>query len=359
MKTNSFFGILFSAWLLVSSCSITGQVKTLQIEVLRPGIFNIPKDITVSVVKRDLSESDSTTFRYNDGTMKLSNYTSDPNDKSSISSVDIQEIIYQTKKDTAIKYSVLSDTCLYAMGEHLKSTGHFRSVIQPGDSLRQLLQSNNIENQEQLFELLNSDMAIFLDLFQLKTRFSAKPPAEFNTKAQLVWTFAFRTDSLAYTYKQADTLSYDYAQVHAINRAKDHGLNEMVTNTAIYLGQSFGKILVPSWIQVERIYYRSNNPEMRKAEQFAVNQDWRGAAEVWNKLSKSKNDKIAAKACFNMALACEMEGKPNLSIGWLVQSYSSLKRPDEYHQLNCQQYVNTMALRAKELERLKEQLNFK
>ncbi len=81
---------------------------------------------------------------------------------------------------------------------------------------------------------------------------------------------------------------------------------------------------MPSWIPVERKYYNSGNPRMIAAEKYALANDWLKAAEVWNKESKNANQKIAAKACYNLALACEMEGKYDLAIDWLIKSYGIL-----------------------------------
>ena len=91
---------------------------------------------------------------------------------------------------------------------------------------------------------------------------------------------------------------------------------------------------------------------MLNAEKYAKKNDWLKAAEFWNKETNNKNQKIAAKACVNMALACEMEGKPGLGIQWLIKSYNALPKNSEVHKANCQQYINGLALRKKDIERL-------
>ena len=95
---------------------------------------------------------------------------------------------------------------------------------------------------------------------------------------------------------------------------------------------------------------------MLLAEKYALNNEWLKAAEIWNKLSKNKNPRIAAKACYNMALACEMEGKLDAAIDWLVQSYSTLKENNEEHKQNCQRYLAVLALRKKEIAKLEHQV---
>jgi len=130
----------------------------------------------------------------------------------------------------------------------------------------------------------------------------------------------------------------------------------LLKNAAEYLGQSFASKLIPSWMPVERMYYKSGNIEMLKAEKLALHNDWLKAAEIWNRMTTNKNDVMAAKAKFNMALACEIEGKPDLAIEWLIRSYNGLKKENMEHRLNCQRYVNVLAMRKKDIVRLGKQM---
>lgn len=54
--------------------------------------------------------------------------------------------------------------------------------------------------------------------------------------------------------------------------------------------------------------------------------DWLKAAEIYKKETKNKNENIAAKATYNMALICEMEGNLDVAIDWLDRSNSVYKR---------------------------------
>jgi len=97
---------------------------------------------------------------------------------------------------------------------------------------------------------------------------------------------------------------------------------------------------------------------MLLAEKYAFQNDWLKAAELWKRLTTNKNQKIAAKASYNMALACEMEGKHDVAIDWLVKSFSILKEnsDSDVHKQNCQRYIAVLTLRKKELERLAKQV---
>jgi hypothetical protein len=360
MRTFSKFLLLIFAGFGASSCVMTNQIRTIQIEILRPAIFNIPKENSVAIINRDLFKSDTCTFRYSNGILKNQNLDLDsPNRLATVNGLPINTYnLYETRSDSSIDYHDLSDTCISSLVNYLESEKYFRKVIKAGDSLNNLLKTpGHVGSNEELFEKTESDVCIFLDYLHLKTTFNQYFSDPFKTRAMLVWTVAFKNDSLAYSYNLADTLFFDQQQIQEYSRFKNKILSKLVNNSCIYLGQSFAKKMIPSWTPAERMYYWSNNPEMKYAQKLAIQQDWLKAAEIWNRQSKNKNDKIGAKACYNMALVCEMEGKLDLAIAWLVKSYSGLKKNNEQHKVICQRYVNILATRKLEIERLKEQVN--
>jgi hypothetical protein len=348
---------------------MTNQIRTIQIEYLRPGVFNIPKDVSVAVIKRDIYNSDTCKFYYSTGLYQFKDSIkecydyrdvvfNDPARYLEFNTPVKRTFLFEMKTDTSIRYPNLSDTCVNALVNYFRKNVYFRNVYRTGDSLTNILKiPGNISTKEELFEKTKSDMCLFLDFMHLKTTYNRNELTPFITKASLLWTIAFKTDSLVYTYHQTDTLFYEQDLVSAGGKDKDKILRQLVNSSSIYLGSSFGAKMIPNWMPTERMYYKSKNTEMLKAEKYAISQDWLKAAEIWNQQTKNKNDKIAAKACYNMALACEMEGKPDVAIAWLVKSYSSLKKNNEDHKTNCQRYVNILAIRKLEIERLEEQVN--
>jgi hypothetical protein len=158
-----------------------------------------------------------------------------------------------------------------------------------------------------------------------------------------------------YIYNQTDTLAYENPELIR-NSIKNFDPKPNLINASEYLGRFFGAKIIPSWIKAHRLYYSSRNQDMMKAEKLALNNEWLKAAEIWKNETKNKNHRISAKASYNMALACEMEGKPDVAIDWLVKSYSTLTENNEEHKANCQRYINILAMRKKEIERLDKQI---
>jgi tetratricopeptide (TPR) repeat protein len=119
-----------------------------------------------------------------------------------------------------------------------------------------------------------------------------------------------------------------------------------VENTAEYFGKTFGLKLIPSWTITDRSYFLSKNIEMKKAEELCKNGEWIKAAEIYKRFTLSKNKNISAKAKYNMALICEMEGDIDAAIDWLNKS----KSDQNIMLFSCKEY-------AKELEKRKQELN--
>ena len=173
--------------------------------------------------------------------------------------------------------------------------------------------------------------------------------------ASLSWTVVYKNDSLSYTYKQSDNLTF-IAPDFPADLTDNMKIKMVVNNSATQVGQFFCTKIIPTWIPADRMYYTSNNANMLQAEKFALNGDWLKAAEIWNKQTKSKNMLIVAEASYNMALACEMAGKTDVAIDWLIRSCSILKKNSYDHKMNCQRYINILTLRKKEIGKLSQQI---
>jgi tetratricopeptide (TPR) repeat protein len=119
-----------------------------------------------------------------------------------------------------------------------------------------------------------------------------------------------------------DTLSweqYDWIEVTPGNQLP--GVFEACAYAGAYTGEKFSEQLAPQWKQGERVVFVPfGNALMDKAYSFAVKGQWIEAASIWQKLSSSSNQKLAAQASFNMALASEMNGKFELAITWLNEA---------------------------------------
>lgn len=315
----------------MTACVITHDTRTIQIEIMKPGIINSPENAnTVALINNVL---DDQPFEY---ISKLS-YVGD------------------TIIDSTITYRALSNTCIDALAFELEKEGYFSKVINYQDSLNNInLMNKDLFDPERLFKKTESDLCILLDDYSFHIE-KLKYLKSITNKVSLSWIIAFKSDTLSYNYKQRDTLTFATDDI-PLGLAENLKIKLVVYNSARYLGKSFCSKIIPTWIQVDRFYYTSKNRNMVQAEKFALNNDWLKAAEIWKMQTKSKNHLMVAKATYNMAIACEMEGNPDAALDWLVRSFSVLKKNNEDHKANCKQYINVLTLRKKEIEKLSQQV---
>ncbi|HZL11418.1 MAG TPA: DUF6340 family protein [Prolixibacteraceae bacterium] len=334
MTFNRNFLLFSLVFVSLTSCLITDSARTIQLEIMKPGLIIIPEDLnTVAILNRDIYQSDTSDFIY--------------------------QYNFRLVADTTINDHELSTTCVDALSGFLEKEAYFRKVINYRDSLNHWWTNDQtIISPSDLFEKTKSDICIFLDFFSLNNTTIFYPLL--RTEAYLRWTIAFKTDTFAYIYNQIDTLVYEPEDLPvSFNSRLKYEIKPILNNTSEYLGRYFGTKIIPSWLPVERIYYNSSNHNMLNAEKFALHNDWLKAAEIWNKETKNKNLHIAVKASYNMALACEMEGNYDAGIDWLVKSYSVMSKNNVEHRANCQRYLNILALRKREIEKLDQQVREK
>jgi hypothetical protein len=333
MIPKNYFPLLFVVLLNMTSCKLTECTRTIRIEIMKPVVSAFPKNVqTVAIFNRAIQKNDTRTL-YNFGRGNL-------------------------PCDTTLNDFELSNHCVDGLTSFLVEEAYFNKVnnYHDIDSMSNLHEESLVMyNSADLFEITDADALIFLDFLQFENEVSVFYDATYRTRAALSWSIIFRDSTPSAIYNQIDTLFFGKSQYMDI-QSKNQNKKLIYQDAAGYLGKRFGTKIIPSWVDDERGYYHSLHPEMRKAEKYIQNYDGLKAGEIWNKQTKNKNQKIAAKACYNMALACEMEGKYDLAIDWLVHSNNILTKNFEQHRFNCNQYMRILTLRKYEVERLEKQI---
>ncbi len=131
---------------------------------------------------------------------------------------------------------------------------------------------------------------------------------------------------------------------------------DAVLNSADISGTEFAHMLIPHWMEVQRMYYKSGHVDLKQTAELIKNGQWLEAAKHWKKNISNPNKRIAAKCMFNMALVCEMQNDIEAAIDWVVQSYHVFKEKDEMHAYNCKSYLNILAARKLDFKILDKQM---
>jgi tetratricopeptide (TPR) repeat protein len=116
-------------------------------------------------------------------------------------------------------------------------------------------------------------------------------------------------DQLAYSH----TYNW-YANTHFQYK---HAPNE----TSFYGGMLYGKRVVPSYLWVNRNYFKKpKNSVMKMSTRMAIAGDWKGASELWHQIEKEGSRKRRGRAAYNLALAYEVMGDLEQAQSWCRKS---------------------------------------
>ena len=127
------------------------------------------------------------------------------------------------------------------------------------------------------------------------------------------------------------------------------GHKEEVKQASIYSGQTYALRIVPYSIRVSRYYFVRGNDNFTIAMRMARTGNWDGAGKLWQQETNNPSSKIAGRACYNMAIICEINGDLDGAIQWAQKGYEA------YGNRLSLSYVNVLRQRQSENELLKAQ----
>jgi hypothetical protein len=127
---------------------------------------------------------------------------------------------------------------------------------------------------------------------------------------------------------------------------------EAIMQTGSMAGDAYGTRIAPSWVSYHRqIYSRaSGSPGMKKARRMAQRGDWKDAALIWERLSKSDDSRVSKRSLYNLAVAAEMEGDFEKALGY------ARKAANQYGLRQADQYISILGYRMAEIQRLDYQM---
>ncbi len=309
--------------LFFSACS---TLEIIQIQVLKPAEINIPAKvkqvvfINHAIRQRQLNSSFSDsllTVSYFDGLISV------------ITSFD--------------RYSFHNDSLL---------------IIKKSDS--NLFKSIDKESLRTICANKRVDAAIVLENFQIsytdpiKLMYSPEYGfyGTFKVENKAYWRFYdFIGDSIIDDYILYDTLfwdasgNYDY---EVLQQFPD--IPSAIDISCYYAGQKYGERICQKWKTEKRYLYVNTNNDFMQAMQLVRKGYWLNAFELWKKYAYAKNKKLAAMACFNMAVACEVLDNIDAALEWAAKSY--FYKNDWY----TESYITILEKRKKTRQLIEKQL---
>jgi hypothetical protein len=238
--------------------------------------------------------------------------------------------------DSSKNYYPLSAEALFAVSDELKNSPRYQVVKISGnyDSIENIHHPDTsipwkkvrekcvIDSTDALLSLeyFNISDTIFINtaisgfcrinyIIFLKTLWKLYDP--FNLKLDDFYTLSDTLRWTGYGYDYWDALTnFPYAE-------------DMIINAFNSSGTKYAKRIAPYWADgINRFYFVTGNKKFRLAKKYVRNDKWLDAAELWKPLTDNRDKKIAARAAFNMALACEIQNRLDLAVVWINKSDS-------------------------------------
>lgn len=125
---------------------------------------------------------------------------------------------------------------------------------------------------------------------------------------------------------------------------------DMLKQVGTLGGNHYGARISPTWITVQRTFYKKGSDNMKNAKTRAKFNDWEGAAEIWRNVINNE-PKNAGKASYNMALYYERIDDLDEAMNW------AKKAAHEYNMKQAYKYMNVLQNRMYDKQKLDQQLN--
>lgn len=126
---------------------------------------------------------------------------------------------------------------------------------------------------------------------------------------------------------------------------------DAVKKAGTYAGHMYAMRISPTWTTESRLYFRTNNEQLKLAHKYVRKRNWKSAFDIWNKLKDSDDMKIAAYSLHNLAVYYEINDNIEMAIEYANKAYA------KYQNTYTMKYVNILLFRQTEISRLNEQLN--
>lgn len=239
---------------------------------------------------------------------------------------------------------------------------HTKFTTPPENPKREIQLKTNLgmytkNNLKEIKKSTGADLLLSLDYFSVYEEMNYKVQALKSAHIYVLsmWNFYnLKEDKLQYYYHRVDTISW-YQSYN--DNIKLPNRNDAMMNAAQISGENFSNFLTPHWIPVQRTLYQSGQVDFKKAEQLAEENKWLEAAQLWRKNINNKNNSIAAKSMYNLAVASEIMGEIEAAMDWVVKSYQVFENKNEVHEFHCKDYINILGQRRLDFKKIDLQLN--
>jgi uncharacterized protein DUF6340 len=102
--------------------------------------------------------------------------------------------------------------------------------------------------------------------------------------------------------------------------------SEIIPDVSYEIGRSYVDLLSPKWNNYTRKYFISGDNRFSVAKYYLAQENWDAMIILWEEIAKEEDDKLAGRACYNLALAYEVKEDFMAANQWIRKSIFHYKK---------------------------------
>ncbi len=123
-----------------------------------------------------------------------------------------------------------------------------------------------------------------------------------------------------------------------------------INESGFFSGREYARRISPTWVVEQRSYFRKANDDFKMAAGYVKRDRWNDAIPIWQRYAVNSDEKVAGRACYNMALASEVEGNLPLALEWANRAWK------QHGLKKARHYILLLEQRMAQQRRLDEQM---
>jgi len=354
----NYFGV-FIFYFGIISCS----VSHISLDIVRPADIDVPNHMQdVLIVNRSLPEKSNQVENILDGILSGEGIGEDK--KGSQKCVEGLNAILNQNINQTSRFNILGGDS-FMSGDRLKGTGTsvFPKPIK-WKKIKKLFTNYDIdglivlETFDSKSSTINAGVVEKIQFIKKKKTKVQLIEAILNIEIQAGWRIYDINNEKIIDEKNfidqksfsATDLTFEDAQKKLPSKSR------AISETGFFAGEQYAYQITPKKDKVKRVFYKKaknsskkENVAFKNASNALKSNNIAKCASIWNDFVNHEDIEIAGRACFNMALACELKNNHNLAIDWIKKSIA-------YNNKKAIDYFTILDNRKLEIKKVEQQL---
>ena len=224
-----------------------------------------------------------------------------------------------------------------SLAREIAATDYFNQVVVCDSALRPIGMGNEeilpMSQADSLIQALGVDMLFAVEQVRIElkegslfhTELMVDVPAVDGVITPLVRAYVSGRSAPLFSISKTDTICWVVSPELTFGQIVQEASDFAATLPVSYL--------LPHWKEMNRYYFDGGNMEMRDAGVYIREQNWEGAAALWQKLHDGRKGKVKMRAAYNLALNYELQGDYERAKEYLDTALSLASEGSWEHQL--------------------------